>query len=699
MNEEVLILSRIGPRRSPSAVLLSVVASERFWVYLVCTMAALITTYVLGKEAMWDTLDYHFYAGFSATHDRFGLDYFPAAWQAYLNPYVYAPFYLLASCGLTALGAALILGAMQSGILWLTYEIARDIVPGDPPRGRFALAACAVALAFANPVLINEIGSSFCDITTAEMVLAGWLLLLAAVRSPSAARILCAGLLLGAASALKLTNAVHAVSAAPMILFLPVGWRAKLRYGALFAVALGAAFAVVAAPWSLRLEEYFGNPLFPLFNHLFRSPYFTTSPLVDQRFIPISLGTALELPFTMVLPRGMADVEWAAPDLRYAFLLVSAALSLVVWGWRRSRATRVQPASAAQRLASRALAALGCGFLIDWVLWLSASGNGRYFIPMGCVAAVLGAALVFRLFAAYPRARNYVLLSLLAAQFFQLYAGTEYHDRLPWDGAPWFDVSIPARIAAQRALYLSVGIQSNSFLLPQLAPGSGFINLEGAYTLGPQGPNGRRIEALVSKYSPHVRILVRDPRFGADVSQSNAAFFENANDAIEPFGLRIDPADCARITVYGIASALAIKIEDAAVAPPRQSAADRYTIHLVTCGVMPYRGDTDRVALGEAAANVVFAHLEEACPALFQPRGMVTYFRGSERYGYTYVRRYTNSDLDAWVSRNKVVFQKLVGEDPEQYLGPQSLWEGQPPRVICGRTSEGDFLKVLRPTD
>ena len=81
---------------------------------------------------------------------------------------------------------------------------------------------CAVAFAFINPILLQQIGSTFADITTGELVLAGWLLLALAVRAPSTARVICAGLLCGMATGLKLTNAVHAISGFILLIMLPL---------------------------------------------------------------------------------------------------------------------------------------------------------------------------------------------------------------------------------------------------------------------------------------------------------------------------------------------------------------------------------------------------------------------------------------------------------------------------------------------
>src|ERR1700677_4412823 len=200
-------------RSAPTAAALlhRVVTSPRFLVYVLCTLLALLIAYWQGKEMLWDTLDYHLYAGFSAIHDRFDVDYFAAAPQSYLNPYAYVPFYLLATSGLTALAAAAILAVLQSAILWLSYELAVAVAPPDHRGVRIAIGAAAALLALANPVLIQQLGSSFADITTGELALAGWLVMIGTIGAPSSWRVAGAGLLLGAASALKLTNSIDAL--------------------------------------------------------------------------------------------------------------------------------------------------------------------------------------------------------------------------------------------------------------------------------------------------------------------------------------------------------------------------------------------------------------------------------------------------------------------------------------------------------
>src|SRR3984957_10024205 len=213
----------------------SAAAPYRLPVYLACTILALLANYLLGKDMASDTLSYHLYAGFSAVHDRFAQDYFPAGPQSYFNPYIYVPLHYLVSGGLSSLEISSTLAALHSVMLWLTYELAACVCPWDDARKRLMFGLCAVAFALINPILLQQIGSTFADITTGELMLGGWLLLALAMREPSATRVVCAGLLCGIATGFKLTNAVHAISGFAVLSMLPLSlWgrtRRALAYG------------------------------------------------------------------------------------------------------------------------------------------------------------------------------------------------------------------------------------------------------------------------------------------------------------------------------------------------------------------------------------------------------------------------------------------------------------------------------------
>jgi hypothetical protein len=667
-------------------------ASERVAVYTGCTLMALATNYLLGKDMAWDTVNYQFYAGFSALNDRFAQDYFAAGPPSYFNPYAYAPFYALVKAGLSPLAISSVLAAVHSVLFLLTFELAVCVCPSDNRRTQMAFGLCTVAMTFLNPILVQQIGSSFADITTAELALGGWVLLAWSVRTPQTARIVCAGLLLGAATALKLTNSVHAIAAFALFIMLPRTLLGKIRCGLGYAAALAVGFTIVAAPWSYRLERMFGNPLFPLMNGVFRSPEFTAEPLRHFRFIPESFIKGLWRPFAIADPVPFVQEELSAPDLRYAMLIVLAAMLLVRWVWKRRAHSSSPSASAEAPAATRILAALGCGLAADWVLWLTASGNGRYFLPMASVAAVVVVALVFRLFSTRPKVRNYVLFAILGIQIVQLCFGANYRWKaVPWDRR-WLTVDVPQKLTMEPNLFLTVGVQSNSFIAPFLAKHSGFINFSGGYALGPEGAAGARIAALMHRYAPHVRVLWR----GAQ-SQAHDERYEHdrslIDDAVSRFGLSIDATDCSTITVHGLPPDSEIKYLSSEPTKPIEPVQDQFseTSYLTSCRVVPDITDRSAQIARERAADVVFDRVEDACPALFQPRRMQ-----SEHYHDVWHRLYVNTDLVILISHGSIKSLNPIRGGPTTYLGLESEWAKAPLRLACGRRDGRYFADVLK---
>jgi hypothetical protein len=583
----------------------------------------------------------------------------------------------------------------------LTYELTVSMLPSDNPRLRVAAGACAALFALANPILIEQLGSSYADIITAEIVLAGWLLLVHALRIPSAARVLGAGLLLGAASALKLTNSLHALSACVMVLFLPTGWRGKTRLSLAFIAALAVSFAVIAAPWAMRLEQHFGNPFFPLLNNVFRSPHFPATPLADYRFVPSSLSEALLRPFAIALPVTMVDDEYASPDIRYAVLSVLALIALVGWWWRLLRAPHEPGFGGQGGSAQGPFAALACAFLLDWALWLRASANGRYFLAMACVGGALAVVLACRILAAQPRALASLVIAVFVIQGVQVALGTRYRTSASWDGGPWFEVSVPTALKSP-ALYFLMGDQSNSFIAPFLDPHSAFVNLDGAYALGPDGANGAHIRSLMQEYAGHVRVVEMENPFKLKPLEELPEL-AHVNYTLANFGLRADTSDCSTITVQDIRArtrkvlpgTLPINLPQLAGRVLRvPQSPDGY---LIACRVVPDPASRVALANAEREPNLIFNRMEDECPQLFQPLRPLTKVYGDGHGGHIWAREYPVTDLTALLSGGYLrIADGLRGGRPD-ILGTESDWARAPVPLVCGRHGEHFYAQMTSP--
>jgi hypothetical protein len=175
------------------------------------------------------------------------------------------------------------MGALHGLNLALIYWLTRVLLP---KQASVWPVAAALLIAAVGPMTLSEVGTSFADILTALPVIAGCTLILCA-DDGHRQRYLFAGLLLGAAVGLKLTNVVYAVGAAAAVLAATRPLLATISLGiggALGALATGGA-------WSLMLWQEMGNPIFPLFNGVFQSREVMPSNIMDPSSCRAASGT------------------------------------------------------------------------------------------------------------------------------------------------------------------------------------------------------------------------------------------------------------------------------------------------------------------------------------------------------------------------------------------------------------------------
>ena len=635
----------------------------RAFAYIMSTLLAIAWTLALGKDVHWDALNYHLYLGFSAVHDRFALDFFAAGPPSYINPYAYVPLYAMTAGAWPAIAIAIAFAAFHSIVLWLTFEIA--LVAGVREGGisRPAFALLAVLLAMLNPVLLQGVGSTMTDLSTGVLVLAGWLAIARALRAPSIRMAALAGVLCGAAAALKLSNAVFAAAAVPALLFASGHLAARLRTIASFCVACGIAFCAVASPWSWSLWQEFRNPVFPFLNQIFASPDFTPSALRYERFIPSGVLDFLARPFEMVSASSTVHTEPRSPDVRYVVLL--GALGVLALA-RSKRPASDAPAEPRDAGADRVFVGLLVGFAVAWCGWLAISGNSRYFMPMSSVAAALLALAFQRLNAIWHSATVTAILFMIAGQAMQLALGTDLkRDGGEWEG-PWLRVEVPQRLKDEPNLYLSAGFLSGSAFLPYVHPRSGMINIAGFNIIAPGHPGWSRADALMRRNADRLRLMIPLPPGIVD-----RASLPSPPEALSVFvrrlGLRIDGSDCEFMRVEGN-----VRGERR---PVVEGPAWKY---FLACRLIV--APEERAAYERAVKDIdpVFDRVEDVCPNLFHPRRPPT-----QEYRYLARTYHMGSEIQLFIDEGRVkYFFPLRGGDPID-IGSLDAWRHGPQPIDC----------------
>src|SRR6185437_1917244 len=174
----------------------------------------------------------------------------------------------------------------------------------------------------------------------------------------------------------------------------------------------------------------------------------------------------------------------------------------------------------------------------------------------------------------------------------------------------------------------------------------------------------------------------------------NPALFVDANDALQPFGLRAESGSCANIEVADIKGSSVVPAVELRRLPRY---ADYSTLYLVTCRVVaaaPTRRDP-QLAAERAAADAVFDHLEDACPELFQPARTVTrnYSTAQEQ---VWMRRYAATSLAAIIGPTYLLIKSDDRPGAPVFLGRESDWVRAPQPLACGRSNGRYWAKLLR---
>lgn len=420
-------------------------------------LAGALYTFAMGEDVNWDWQNYHEYNVWAVLNGRYGVDAVPPGFQTYFNPIVYFPVYYLRHFLPSPYGL-MIIGAIHGLNLALICLFARLVLR---PAATVAAMAAAVAIAAAGPMTLSEVGTSFSDVLLALPVIGGFLLILVADRQP-AFRYLLAGLLIGAAVGLKLTNVVYAIGAAAAVLAAARPLRATALLGA--GGIVGA--ALTGGEWCLIAWRDTGNPIFPLFNAVFQSGEVAAINLMDAQFMPHSVLDALAYPFYWLVGdhRG---AEHPFRDARFAVVTVLLVLGMLVRMMRDSA------------ILTRLDVQLVMLFAVSYLAWLGLFSIQRYAVVLELLCGPIIVLLLARLAAsagpALPKASPVALNALMLTVAGAIALWSQPAD---WWHRPWSDTYRPkiADELDQPATYLILG-KPLAYIAPQLPSQSRFYLL------------------------------------------------------------------------------------------------------------------------------------------------------------------------------------------------------------------------------
>jgi hypothetical protein len=610
--------------------------SADWLVLLPCALAAVL----LGKDLNWDFLNYHLYAGLAASGARIGADVLPASIQSYLVPYAYVPIYWMTAWAWPSWLVCAVLGALHGINLVLVLAIARLLpLPEDPKLRRFAL-LMAVALAAVTPIFILELGTSFIDISTSVPVLAGVLLFLLAVPALRPTTLGLAGALIGVAVALKLTNAVFALALLPALAIAArLRWRPYLAAG----TGLGVGFVLTGGVWFHRVWAEFGNPFFPFFNSIFRSPDYPPVSFKHLRFLPEGFGEALARIFEIALPVRQVYIESAAPDLRLAAVVVLLAAAVLALPFlNRSDASGGADTPPAELLKRQRLMLLSIFWVVALAAWLATSGNGRYFLAALLLAGPLLAALLFVVLGRSRRAFVYGSLALLGLQTYQTLEASDLRWAPGNPSGPWLEIEVPDHLRERPYTYVSMSSQSNSFLAAFVHPQSSFAAVWGQFSIAPGTPSYDRVVRLLADSERQAVIVIPIDVRRRDNLPHRPSSLEGVQRSLRAFRMRIDEDRCGFIKSSDPFASLYWVGDRSEVQPYQEYDGYIFYCHLV-------RDETLVPEEPPAAVIAALDTVERSCPRIFAPALPATI-----RAGARWMRTYANSDTTLYAVGDRV---------------------------------------------
>jgi hypothetical protein len=432
-------------------------------------LSGAVYTWIAGEDANWDWQNYHEYNVWAVLNGRYDTDALPAGFQTYFNPAVYFPVYALRHLLPPPFGLVMI-GAVHGLNLALVYVLSRVLLQN---KAGFSAVAASLLIAAFGPMTLSEVGTSFSDILTALPIVAGFILILSADGSQRL-RTLLAGLLLGAAVGLKLTNVVFALGAAAAVLLSARPLAATICFG------LGGAIGALATggAWSLMLWREMGNPIFPLFNGVFQSRELAPNNIMDMQFLPKGFWDALAYPFYWLLGDNRSS-EYPFRDARFA---VAMLLMLAGIGMRAAKRTTIFTRRDLQFFVI---------FAVSYAAWLWLFAIQRYAIVLELLCGPLIVLLLMRVMAgASAKTSNAVMLSVATA--IALWSQPADWWRRPWSNP--YQPTISARLG-QPATYFLLD-KPLAYVAPLLPPRSRFYQIADiALPVMPDGTFDRRIRA------------------------------------------------------------------------------------------------------------------------------------------------------------------------------------------------------------
>jgi hypothetical protein len=343
-------------------------AKDTFFIYAIPLILATIAMRNHLPDRNYDRRNAYEYNVWALLSDRYSKDWMPSGLGSYLNPAINVPAYLV---GLLPIFFSYVFGLMFL-VIYLKYALKiLDVIDRkDILKIRNNRIAMAIVLS-SSPLFLSELGTAMSGYTSSVFFILSAFYFIDGIHRKKSLNFLVSGILMGFCVHFKLVNTVAAMALIPC--FALINFQ---RVRALFLFAVGLSISTLAAlPWYIFVYLKFGNPVYPLFNHVFKGSYYPESNFRDSRW-------SLDSPekFLQLITGFWARINTEIPAFDFRIFLISALfvflISFVASNREYSMITRVE-------------VIIITWFILFSIIWSQTSFIARYFMPGELMVGIL----------------------------------------------------------------------------------------------------------------------------------------------------------------------------------------------------------------------------------------------------------------------------------------------------------------------
>ena len=369
-------------------------------------------------EMIADFDNYHYYLPWAFFNDRTFTDIALAMENSYHNPLIDMPYYFLVEYFNDNLTVYYTYTGMYYGFLMFVFYKLCSLIFKPEQKIELLLTMIIAMTGFAT---LSQVGTCSNEILVCSGIMAGLYLIykeIFVLQTERGKIFTVAGYIMGIMLGLKLTVVVYCIASGCTLILFYKKLQTPVKTIGLFALGGLLGFLTVDGWWMFILYEHFGNPVFPYFNNIFKSPYYPEEFLTYKDFYKKDLVGYILFPYKASFQlNNQVTSEAEMLDVRLALGYTVLWIMLIFGIIKRNLLTQIKQ--------HQNIAFLAIFSVISYILWLQIFSIIRYAIPFEMLIA-----LFIVLYFSALRPKGLIKFALWASGciilFFMLLSGLPY---------------------------------------------------------------------------------------------------------------------------------------------------------------------------------------------------------------------------------------------------------------------------------